>query len=68
MALADGVYGAAPSPTPMAFQERATEHLEAAGEAADAWMHIGIAGIYAMLHLADTVQHGLRDIIYELRS
>ncbi len=65
---ANGVYRPGASARHMAHQERVVEHLEAAGEAADAWIHIGIAGVYAVLHLADTVQHGLRDIIYELRS
>jgi hypothetical protein len=49
-------------------RDRAVKHLETAGDGADQWAHIGIAGVFAMLHLADTVQHGLRDIIYELRS
>ncbi len=52
----------------MTNQERVVEHLEAAGEAGDAWVHVGIAGVYAVLHLAETIQHSLRDIIYELRS
>lgn len=52
----------------MSHKDRAIEHLEAAGKDAEAWTHIGIAGVYAVLHVADAIQHGLRDIIYELRS
>ncbi len=52
----------------MNHRDHAVEHLESAGEAADTWAHIAIAGVYAVLHVADAVQHGLRDIIYELRA
>lgn len=26
------------------------------------------AAVHALLHLSDTVKHGLRDLLYELRS
>ncbi len=52
----------------MNHRQKATEHLETAGEQADAWLHVGIAGVHAMLEVADAIKHGLRDIIYELRS
>jgi hypothetical protein len=51
-------------------RKEAVKHLEAAGKAADGQplVLVGIAAVFAMLHLADAVRHGLRDIIYELRS
>ena len=33
-----------------------------------AWLDVGIAGVHAILHLADTIRHGIRDVVYELRD
>lgn len=52
----------------MEHREEAIRHLEQAGEEGDAWVHVGIAGVHAVLHLAKSIEHGLRDIIYEMRS
>ncbi len=52
----------------MGHRDEAQRHLDAAGEAGDAWVHVGIAAVHALMDLSDSVQHGLRDIIYELRS
>lgn len=50
-------------------RKEAMKHLEAASEGeGGAMVEVGIAAVYAVLHLADSVRHGLRDIIYELRS
>jgi len=51
-------------------RKEAVKHLEAAAGQADGqpMVVVGIAAVYAVLHLADAVRHGLRDIIYELRS
>jgi hypothetical protein len=51
-------------------RKEAIKHLESASAAADgsAALEVGIATVFALLHLADSVRHGLRDIIYELRS
>lgn len=49
--------------------DHATTHLEKAIEVAeefDPWIHIGAAAVHAVLHLADTIRHGLRDIVYEI--
>lgn len=49
--------------------DRATRHLDKALETAeefDPWIHVGAAAVHALLHLSDTVRHGLRDIMYEL--
>ncbi len=51
----------------MNHRDKAVERLEAIDDA-EPMIQLGIAGIYAMLHIADSIQHGLRDIIYELRS
>lgn len=52
----------------MQARQKAIEHLEAIGEDVDGVMHLGIAGVYAVLEVADAIKHGLRDIIYELRA
>ena len=49
-------------------RKEAIKHLEAASKEGGASTQVGIAAVYALLHLADAVRHGLRDIIYELRS
>lgn len=49
-------------------RKEALKHLEAAATEGGASAQVGIAAVYALLHLADSVRHGLRDIIYELRS
>lgn len=50
-------------------RKEAIKHLEAASEGdGGAVVEVGIAAVYALLHLADAVRHGLRDVIYELRS
>jgi hypothetical protein len=47
----------------------AVKHLQAASSGGpDAAVQLGMAAVFAILHVADTVQHGLRDILYELRS
>lgn len=53
----------------MDLREKVKEHLEAAteGDVSPA-MHLGAAGIYALLHVADTIKLSLRDIVYELRD
>jgi hypothetical protein len=53
-----------------AHDEKATEHLEKAAEGSDISpaLHLGIAGVHAVLAMADAIKHGLRDIIYELRD
>ena len=50
--------------------EAATGHLEKAAEGDDVspLLHLGIAGVHAVLAVADAIKHGLRDIIYELRD
>ena len=53
----------------METRKEAIKHLEAASDGdGGAMVDVGIAAVYAVLHLADAVRHGLRDIIYELRS
>jgi phosphatidylethanolamine-binding protein (PEBP) family uncharacterized protein len=49
---------------------QATEHLEKAlAEGAEGpWLHVAAAGIHAVMYVADTIRHGLRDIVYELRD
>ncbi|MGB1586378.1 MAG: hypothetical protein ACPHID_04970 [Thermoplasmatota archaeon] len=50
-------------------RKEAIRHLEAAADGdGGAMVEVGIAAVYALLHLSDAVRHGLRDIIYELRS
>ena len=55
----------APSMEP---RKEAIKHLKEADASKDASIQVGIAAVYALLHVADSVRHGLRDIIYELRS
>lgn len=52
----------------MGHLQDSQRHLEAAAQADDAWVHVGIAGVHALLHLSQTLQHALRDIVYELRD
>ncbi len=51
-------------------RKEAIRHLEAATESGEGQpvVQVGVAAVYALLHLADSVRHGLRDVIYELRS
>lgn len=49
----------------MDHREEALRLLEAALEEGNV---AGAAAVHALLHLAETVQHGLRDLVYELRS
>lgn len=48
--------------------DKATEHLDAALEGEQGWLHIAAAGVHALLHVADTIRHGLRDVVYEMRD
>ena len=52
------------------WDEQARTHLEKAldAEGGGPWIHLGAAGVFAVLHLADTIRHGLRDIMYEMRD
>lgn len=52
----------------MGHLQDAQGHLEHAARSEDAWVHVGIAGVHALLHLTETLQHALRDIVYELRD
>lgn len=49
--------------------DRAEDHLRKAQETSeefDPWVHIGIAAVHALLHISNTIRHGLRDIVYEI--
>jgi hypothetical protein len=52
--------------------EAATTHLEQAldkvAKERAALVHLGAAGVHAVLAVADVIRHGLRDIVYELRD
>lgn len=47
---------------------KAEEHLQKALDGDQPWIHVASAGIYALLHVSDTIRHGLRDVVYELRD
>lgn len=51
--------------------DKATQHLEKAldpEDDANGWMHVAAAGVHAVLHVADAIRHGLRDVVYEMRD
>ena len=54
----------------MDHRAAALAYLEKASMRADEepLVALGAAGVHALLHMADEVKHGLRDILYELRS
>ncbi len=47
---------------------KATEHLESAlaDDSDKEWLHVAAAGVHAILHVASTIKHGLRDVVYEM--
>lgn len=52
--------------------EAAQVHLDQAlakvGKDHAVMVHVGAAGVHAVLAVADAIRHGLRDIVYELRD
>lgn len=50
--------------------DKASEHLQRAldPEEEGDWLHVAAAGVHAILHVADSIRHGLRDVVYEMRD
>ncbi len=48
-------------------RKEALRCLEEAQQTSDP-LQVGIAAVFALLEVADSIKHGLRDIIYELRD
>lgn len=53
----------------MDHRDEALRHLQRveAGDE-DALVEAATAAVHALLHLSESVRHGLRDLVYELRS
>lgn len=53
----------------MDHREEALRRLAAlAGREDEPLVQVAVAAVHALLHLSDTVKHGLRDLVYELRD